>query len=293
MKRKEGFPGQISYVVPDRIQELIQKNPLISDLYLTDIGYYPSALYHYRERIKGIDQYILIYCVSGSGVVQIENENMGLSLDQFIIIPAGKSHFYYSSREEPWSIYWIHFSGEKANYFEKFSGKCCRIERGNQSRINSRLELFEELFQNMERGFGMDTLEYVNTTLGHLLLSFTHLDQYRIINKGLQKDPVAQSINFMLENLNSNMRLKELAKSVTLSESHYSRIFSDKTGHSPIDYFNQLKIQRACRLLDIPNLSVAEVAGELGINDPFYFSRLFKKIMGISPRNYRNRLKSY
>ena len=61
MKKQDGFPGQLSYVVPARILELFSRNPLISDLYFTDIGYYPEASYHFRERKEGVPQTILIY----------------------------------------------------------------------------------------------------------------------------------------------------------------------------------------------------------------------------------------
>lgn len=288
MKRKEGFPGQISYVIPVAVQQLLMNNSLISDLYLTDIGYYPNAIYHYRERQKGIDQFILIYCTAGEGIVQIEKNAHELLSDQYIIIPKRVAHSYYSNSDDPWSIYWIHFGGRKSECFIQYSKQSISIEKGEKSRINSRLGLFEDIFRNLERGFGMDTMEYVNLTLNYLLSSFTHVDQFRMINS-IDKDPVARSINYMLENLKSNVRVKELADLVHLSVSHYSRLFAEKTGYSAIDYFNQLKIQRACRLLDITELSITNVSQDIGFLDPFYFSRLFKKVMGISPQNYRKR----
>ena len=101
---------------------------------------------------------------------------------------------------------------------------------------------------------------------------------------------VAQSINFMLENLGRKLKLEELASVVKLSASHYSKLFVTRTGHSPIDYFIQLKIQRACRLLDNTTWSIAEIAWEIGFEDQFYFSRQFRKVMDMSPREYRKRL---
>lgn len=59
MKKEDGFPGQISFVIPDRILTLVKDNPLIADLYVTDIGYYPQARFHYRERPSGSTQFIL------------------------------------------------------------------------------------------------------------------------------------------------------------------------------------------------------------------------------------------
>lgn len=290
MKRQEGFPGQVSYIIPESIQELIIKNPLISDLYLTDVGYYPNARYHFRERTSGSSQTILIYSTSGKGFVKIDNTEHELHADSFIIIPKEKTHAYYSDVNNPWSIYWIHLGGKKTDLFSNYSSKIIPIERGKDSRINVRLDLFEEIFRNLERGFGTDTLEYINLTLNYLLVSFTHVARFRLINSEKEKDPVAQSVNYMLENLNKTIRLEELANMVQLSTSHFSRLFVTKTNQSPIDYFNQLKIQKACRLLDISNLSISEIAGDLGYEDPFYFSRIFKKLMGISPRDFRKNL---
>ena len=73
---------------------------------------------------------------------------------------------------------------------------------------------------------------------------------------------------------------------------HYSDLFRRQTGYPPKDHFLRLKIQRACQLLDTTELRVVEVAEALGWSDAFYFSRCFRKIIGISPRAYRAVVKS-
>ncbi|MGV8096420.1 MAG: AraC family transcriptional regulator [Mangrovibacterium sp.] len=289
MKKKDGFPGQLSYVIPDKILELVKSNPLIVDLYLTDIGYYPQARHHFRERATGISQAILIYNVHGKGVISVGGLRQDLPPDHFFIIPVGVPHAYYADDQDPWSIYWIHFAGSKSRLFSGTSLQPVPIERGPTSRTNDRIDLFREIFRNLERGFSIETLEYTNLCLSHLLASFTHLRQFRLIKEGMEKDPVSQSINFMLENLDHKLKLEEIAEEVKLSASHFSRLFINRTGHSPIDYFIQLKIQRACRLLDNSGWSIAEVAREMGFEDQFYFSRLFRKVMNMSPRIYRKR----
>lgn len=289
MKKEDGFPGQISFVIPDRILVLVRDNPLISDLYLTDIGYYPQARHHFRERPSGSNQFILIYCVEGKGEIRINETSNLVQADHFFIIPAGISHAYHSDEQNPWSIYWIHFSGLKSRNYSRFACQPLAIERGKTSRISDRVDLFSEIFRNLDRGFGIETLEYVNLCLPHLLASFTHLSHFRLIKESGEKDPVAQSINFMLEHLTQKLKLEEIAAGIGLSASHYSRLFVNRTGHSPIDYFIQLKIQRACRLLDNSGWMIADVAREIGFDDQFYFSRVFRKVMGMSPGEYRKR----
>src|SRR5678815_3197002 len=69
-RKREGFKGQRAIVIPAKIlAHHFDNHPIVKQLYVTDIGYYPNALYHYRKRIHGVNQYILIYCVKGSGSV--------------------------------------------------------------------------------------------------------------------------------------------------------------------------------------------------------------------------------
>ncbi len=289
MKKEDGFPGQLSFVLPDKITGMIKENPLISDLYLTDIGYYPHAKYHFRERQSGSTQHILIYCVEGQGEIWLGEMRHVIPADYFFIIPAGISHAYRSDEQKPWSIYWIHFSGNKSGIYSRFACQPMPIERSQTSRTSDRVDLFAEIFRNLDRGFSIETLEYINLCLPHLLASFTHLRQFRSIKESGEKDPIAQSINFMLEHLTKKLKLEKIADETGLSASHYSRLFLNRTGHPPIDYFNQLKIQRACHLLDNSGWMIADVARETGFDDQFYFSRVFRKVMAMSPVEYRKR----
>ncbi len=289
MKKEEGFPGQISFVIPDRILGLVKGNPLTADLYLTDIGYYPEARHHFRERPTGSNQFILIYCVGGRGVIRLNENAHELVADQYFIVPAGMAHSYHSDELYPWTIYWIHFSGSKSVHYNHYACQAMAIDRSKSSRNGDRIDLFSEIFRNLDRGFSLETLEYVNLCLPHLLASFTHLSQFRFVREPGENDTVGLAISFMLEHLSGKLKLQEIAAATGLSASHFSRLFQNSTGHSPIDYFIQLKVQRACRLLDHPGWLVADVSREMGFDDQFYFSRVFRKVMGVSPAIYRKR----
>ena len=91
----------------------------------------------------------------------------------------------------------------------------------------------------------------------------------------------------MKQHLANGVILDNIAQSANLSTSFFCRKFKQDTGYAPIEYFNHLRIQRACQLLHFSDLRINEVAAQLGINDPFYFSRLFRKQMGVSPAEYR------
>jgi transcriptional regulator GlxA family with amidase domain len=86
-------------------------------------------------------------------------------------------------------------------------------------------------------------------------------------------------------------RLDELATAARISTTHYSLCFREQTGFSPIDFLIRLRVRHACRLLDTTTLPVAEVAERVGYEDPYYFTRCFRRIMGLSPRRYREMTK--
>jgi len=71
--------------------------------------------------------------------------------------------------------------------------------------------------------------------------------------------------------------------------SYFSTIFRERTGYAPVEYFNHLKVQKACQYLLLPDITIKETAQKLGMDDPYYFSRMFSKLMGISPKEYRKR----
>jgi AraC-like DNA-binding protein len=99
---------------------------------------------------------------------------------------------------------------------------------------------------------------------------------------------VETSLAFLRSNLHRPLPLAEMASHAGLSESHFSRVFKAQTGHAPLDYFILLKMQHACALLGVTDMRVKEVAAAVGYADPYYFSRLFKQVIGVSPREYRS-----
>ena len=99
------------------------------------------------------------------------------------------------------------------------------------------------------------------------------------------------SIHYMKENMEKHLSLQDIADQIGYSPSHFSMLFKKRTGHSPLTYFNLLKIQQACLLLDTTDMKINQICYKIGIEDTYYFSRLFSKMMGMSPREYRKSTK--
>lgn len=106
----------------------------------------------------------------------------------------------------------------------------------------------------------------------------------------MRKDTAAIAIDYMQQHVSGKLTLSDMAAHVNLSASHFAAVFQKKTGFAPIEYFNHLKIQRACQHLQFTDERIKEISAALGIEDSYYFSRLFKKMIGVSPAQYRERL---
>lgn len=91
----------------------------------------------------------------------------------------------------------------------------------------------------------------------------------------------------MTGHVRESRSLSEMARKAGFSIPHYIALFRARMGTSPANYFLRLKIQRACHLLDTTSLPIKTIADQTGFSDPYYFSRLFRNVMGRSPRAYR------
>lgn len=290
LRKKEGFEGQRAIIVPRKIiTDLCVSNPVIKGAFVTDIGYYPKAKYHFMQRLHGIDQNILIYCVEGKGTAQIGKRKYVLGPDTFVVIPAGSAHSYAADADDSWTIYWTHFKGPSADVIVDAMIQQHNGHSGVITFQQKRLHLFEDMYISLERGYGNDNLCYANMCLWHFLSSFMYADKFNLSEKKQSADAVEMSINYMQQQLSHMLTLGNIAQAVNLSASHYSSIFRKKTGFSPMEYFNHLKIQKACQYLIFTDLRVKEIAHKLGMEDPYYFSRMFNKLMGVSPNHYRTR----
>lgn len=293
---KSGFIGERAVVLPAPVIDEYKVTELGALLHVTDIGFYPKASYHFRKRSKEeASQFVLIYCTEGEGWFELNEQQQAVKANQVLILPKGCAHSYGCKSTHPWTIYWIHFDGAQAEFFAEGFDKPLQIEPEKNSRIEERLKLFEEIFSTLKNGYSKSNLEFSSSTLIYFLGSLKYLSAYRAGNLSEQtskdRDVAEEAIHFMRENIHKRLKLKEIAEYVGFSTSYFSALFQQKTGYSPLHYFIHLKIQESCHFLDFSELRVNQISLLMGMEDPFYFSRLFTKTMGESPSEYRRKKK--
>lgn len=271
-------------VAPVVIRQQLKQHPLAKDCYPLAIGFYEKAFNHRMSRTRHDDN-LLIYCFDGKGHVKTERWSGEVAAGELVLLPSGVSHQYAADSEDPWSVYWCHFSGTQAlDYIEHMDYKETSpvVFVGHSPVL---IAQFRSALYAASNAFNTASLVYAANSLKQILAYAAKLiDDLSTTHSGVDLDSIQ---TLMLQNLDKPLTLDDLAEQANLSKYHFSKRYKQQTGYSPIQHFLKMKIDYACYLLDTSDSTVQEIAYKVGYEDGLYFSRLFKKLMGLPPRSYR------
>ncbi|OQP38804.1 AraC family transcriptional regulator [Niastella yeongjuensis] len=298
-KNKEGSHKNIWYGIGRQrieipktvLKQKVQTNTLLNQLYVCSLGYYPNARGHYTYRKKGLPENFLFYCVDGAGWYQIGDKKQEVGPNQFFILPQNVEHAYGSDDDNPWSIYWIHFGGESLPQMNSLIAVQKHFKPFYIKSSGEIITMFSRMYKALELGYSTDNLIFANLSLPHFLSLFIYNSKHTTVSPNDKLDVVDSAILYMQEHINENISLQDLSSHYNYSASRFSSLFKQKTGYAPIDYFIQMKMQKASQQLDFSSSSVKDIALSMGFDDPYYFSKRFRKIIGLSPKQYRSQKK--
>jgi AraC-like DNA-binding protein len=290
--RREGFTGQHLAVVPGPIRKAAARHPLLKSLMVTDAGYFPHAAGHRVERPQGAATHLFIACVKGLGWVRMGGQQQAIRGGDILWLRADEAHAYGSSDEEPWTICWAHFTGDEAAAWIDQLGWAAAIPFGLGRLPPDRMaELkLDQVYLALEHGYNMHQILSATAALRISFCAAIHLATLGRANRSATERVMAVR-DQMREALSQPHRLNDLADAAGLSVPHFSVLFRQQTGYSPIDYLTRQRVQQACRLLDRTDAAISEIAALVGYDDPYYFTRCYGRVMGYSPRSYRSMVK--
>lgn len=276
-------PSGIRIQIPQPLTKLLSEHLLSRDLYPLAAGFYPRAIGHSMRRRNHPDN-LLAYCAEGAGTLQTDAGQWAVTAGDLMLLPAGISHQYAADSARPWSLYWAHYQGTLAADYTRFLGMAEPVASiGIQPRL---IADFEALFALRNAGGNERVFVQAACQLKATLTDVACLIAAHSHSRGTRID-LDQIQQLMHRRIDRELDLADLAQAANLSKFHFVRKFKQLTGHAPIQHFIHLKMQHACQLLDTTHEPIKRIATRVGYDDPHYFSRLFKRVIGVSPLQYR------
>ena len=274
----------IRFVAPTFLVKSLQTHPLTCECFPTAMGYYPSAVGHFMRRSHP-DDYLLFYCVEGQGSLKVEEALFQIKAGDVVLLRQGLAHEYAASTDHPWSLYWVHFQGRAAESFLTHMSQEPNRPHLFAGVSPSLIAQFKAILATRHTGYSTPAFIHASN---QLRLLFTEI---ALKAQAPRSEPESLNVEvvqrFMRENLHRALTLETIASVAGLSKFHFSKRYRALTGYSPIRHFNNMKMEAACRLLDASGEPIQSIARSLAFEDALYFSRVFRKIIGCSPREYR------
>ena len=231
--------------------------------------------------------FYLMYIMGGKIDAVCKGEKYILERGNVICVSPNTLYNYknLSKSSEYVNYCWLHFTGSEAE--EILSVCSIPLNKPFDVEIKeSVISLFEELF------FEFRNPSADSDKTGALLLRYILFKIGRSKRESKKVDrKLDLSIRYIHTHLSSDLSVEELSAMEFLSPSRYREVFKKVTGHSPSEYITLIRLRKACDLLDEGNISIEETATQTGYSDRLYFQRVFKSHLGITPGEYRKKIK--
>lgn len=259
------------------------KNCLI---HLQEVGELKAQKPHINTR-KNLASYLFFMVLEGSGALEYEGEEFLLSAGDCVFIDCRKA-YSHKTNNDLWRLKWVHFYGlNMSNIYDKYS------ERGGQPCFHpDNLENFESVWSSIydcaassDHVRDMHIFEKLTSLLALLMEESWHPEMRG--STGIKRQNLKEIKEYLDLHYNEKICLDDLAERFFINKFYLTRIFKIQFGVSINVYLSQIRITHAKRLLRFTDKTIEEIASECGINDANYFSRMFKKIEGVSPQTFR------
>ena len=242
-------------------------------------------------RPKGRLDYQLLYIVSGKGHFYFHGEDRVVYAGRMVLIqPRQEQRYEYFGEDKP-EVYWVHFTGSDVRNILRSYNIPMDDPIFYSGASSTYSYLFKEMIHELQTcKTGYEDLLTMYLRQIFLLVQRTRQEERPTVSTYIQEE-MEFARRYFNEHYNEPISIQEYAESRNMSVCYFQRNFKQIVKHTPMQYLLTIRVNNAASLLETTDYSMAEIAAIVGYEDPLYFSRLFRKIKGVSPRDYRNLVK--
>lgn len=196
---------------------------------------------------------------------------------------------YIADKERPWEYVWIEFDGLRVKEAVEVAGLSLNTPIYHATSHDLRETMMNEMLYIAQHG-NMSPFHLI----GHLYLFLDAMTRsvssIQLSSTGrLQDFYIHEAISFIEQNFQNNISVEDIADNCGLNRSYFGKIFKKSVGRTPQEFLLNYRMTKASELLKLTKLSVGDISKAVGYDNPFHFSRAFKAVYGIPPREWRNR----
>ncbi|KWX72308.1 AraC family transcriptional regulator [Paenibacillus jilunlii] len=272
--------------------EYLPRSKQHTELHLTQFGIEECIPGHFFGPAVR-NHYLLHYVLSGEGLFEVGGNRYRLRKGQGFLIFPDVITYYQADTADPWSYCWVGFNGTAAELLLKQAGLTNTspiFHYGRDDMIYQCLQLMNE-----SRGFHK-ARETRLTGLLYLLLSL--LVEFGPVTSPELKETrteiyVEKVRDFIEMNYPQKITIEDIAQFIGLNRSYLCSLFKQRMQISIQDYLIRYRINKACEMMGNAELSIADISRSVGYNDALLFSKMFKKVKGSAPKNYRAQIQAH
>lgn len=243
------------------------------------------------HRPRGRLDYQLLYIASGKAHFYFNGVEQIVTAGNMVLYRPKEEQRYYYYGIDRTEVYWVHFTGGNVkNILRKYGIK------DNVHVIHTGTSLdYKKIYLKMIQELKLCKEDYEEVLVHYLTLLFITIHRLQK-HKPRQKnqymmDEMDKAVLYFHEHYHQSISIEEYAKAHGMSISWFIRSFKEYTGSTPTQYIISLRISNAQTLLETTAYNVTEIASIVGYDNPLYFSRIFKKMCGMAPTEFRKQLR--
>lgn len=258
-------------------------------LHLQETGTVQAKEPHIMQR-EHLASYLFFIVKKGSGTLVYDGTTYHLKQNDCVFIDCQKTHSHCSNLDDLWLLNWIHFYGPNmSGIYDKFTERCGTpvFHTEHPEQYTSLLDNVFTIASSDNYIRDMQLYEKITSLLTLLMAESWKPGTQAPLSR--QKQNVQEVKDYIDSHFTEKLTLDTLSERFFINKFYLSKIFKEQFGTSVNSYLLQVRVTHAKRLLRFSELSVEQIGFECGINDANYFSRMFKKIEGLSPGEYRKK----